>query len=161
LSIIDLTKKLINEGLKADKFFLDLSESQLQSCVYHDDQKWTIKDLLAHFISSEKTFLMLFENIVNGGQGTPVDFSINDFNNSQVAGMSGLDSKELLFLFHETRNSTVKWLETLTEEDAKKTGRHPAMGPSSLEEMIKMIYLHNQMHLRDIRKAIVAIKNEE
>jgi hypothetical protein len=28
------------------------------------------------------------------------------------------------------------------------------MGITSIEEMLKMVYLHNQMHLRDLKKAI-------
>jgi hypothetical protein len=28
------------------------------------------------------------------------------------------------------------------------------MGESALGEMIKMVYLHNQMHLRDLRQAM-------
>jgi hypothetical protein len=40
----------------------------------------------------------------------------------------------------------------LSEADLQKTGRHPFLGETSLAEMIKMVYRHNQIHYRDLRK---------
>jgi hypothetical protein len=33
-------------------------------------------------------------------------------------------------------------------------GRHPFMGQTQLVEMLKMLYLHNQLHFRDFRKLV-------
>jgi len=149
-----ITEKLDREGQKIEHFFTNLSESQLEICVYFDEQEWQIRDVLAHFISAEKSFLKLFENIRNGGSGAPDDFSINEFNDSQVLKMKDIDSRKLLILFSETRSLTLEWLKGLSEGEMTKTGRHPAMGEATLGEMIKMIYLHNQIHLRDLKIAL-------
>jgi hypothetical protein len=150
----NIVEKLLQEGQKTELYFSALTEPEFGICVYLDEQKWQIRDVLAHFISAEKSFLVLFDNINNHGEGSPEDFSINDFNNSQVEKMKNIVSADLLELFRETRAQTVKWVNGLTEEDMEKTGRHPAMGEAKLWEMIKMIYLHNQMHLRDLRSSI-------
>ena len=68
--------------------------------------------------------------------------------------MKGLDSKKLISLFRETRRNTIEWLNDLSDEELQKAGKHPAMGEATLGEMVKMIYLHNQMHIRDIRIAL-------
>jgi hypothetical protein len=36
----------------------------------------------------------------------------------------------------------------------EKTGRHPFLGVTTLREMIKMIYIHNQTHYRDLRRVL-------
>jgi len=149
-----IAEKLDREGQKIEKFFSNLSELQMEINVYLDGHKWKIRDILAHFISAEKSFLQLFENIINGGIGAPDDFSINEFNDSQVMTMKGLNSGRLLVLFKETRSNTLDWLIELSDEELSKIGRHPAMGEATLGEMVKMIYLHNQIHMRDIRVAI-------
>ena len=154
MSTHKIAEKLIREGQKLEQFFSNLNESQLEICVYLDEQEWQIRDVLAHFISAEKSFLLLFESIRIGGQGVTDDFSITEFNDLQVLKMKNIDPEDLLVLFGETRMRTVKWVKGLSEEETAKSGRHPAMGDTTLREMIKMVYLHNQMHLRDIRAAI-------
>lgn len=149
-----IAEKLDREGLKIDQYFSGLSESQFGINVYHDGQLWQIRDVLAHFISAERSFLKLFDNIRNGGSGSPEEFSINEYNDSQVLKMKEISSEELILLFRETRSSTLMWLKGLSEGELKITGRHPAMGVATLGEMVKMIYLHNQMHLRDLKIAI-------
>lgn len=151
---------MLREGQKLEQYFSNLQESQLGISVYLDEQEWLIRDVLAHFISAEKSFLLLFENIRNGGQGVPDDFSVDVFNNSEIKKMKKIDPDDLLVLFSKTRQHTVKWLEGLSEEEMEKFGRHPAMGETTLGEMIKMIYLHNQIHMRDIRSAIESHREE-
>lgn len=43
---------------------------------------------------------------------------------------------------------------SFTEEDLQKQGRHPFLGLTTLAEMVKMVYRHNQIHLRDLRKSL-------
>jgi hypothetical protein len=154
----NIVDKLIEEGQKTELYFSSLAEPEWGIRVYLDEMEWQVKDVLAHFISAEKSFLVLFDNIKILGQGTPEDFSIDKFNNSQVKKMKDLSYADLLVLFHETRNQTGKWVNDLSDEDMEKAGRHPAMGEAKLKDMIKMIYLHNQMHLRDLRSAIKLLK---
>ena len=151
---LGIADKLDREGQKIEQFFSLLSESQMGIHVYLDGQEWQIRDILAHFISAEKSFLQLFENIRLGGSGTPDGFSINEFNDSQVSAMKVMDSGKLLILFKETRSITQEWVKGLSDEEINKKGKHPAMGEATLGEMVKMIYLHNLMHMRDIKSAM-------
>ena len=69
--------------------------------------------------------------------------------------MEAKSPDELLVEFREVRNKMCQWVEALSEHDLERSGRHPYLGRVSLLEMIKMVYLHNQIHLRDIRKVIL------
>jgi hypothetical protein len=149
-----IAEKLHNEGGKIESFFSNLPQSQYEDFVYHDGQQWQIRDVLAHFISAERSFIQLFENIKNGGRGVSDDFLIDEFNNAEVTKMKSIDTSSLLALFIKTRTHTVKWVKGLSEGEIERTGKHPAMGNATLKEMIKMIYLHNQMHMRDLKAAI-------
>jgi hypothetical protein len=39
-------------------------------------------------------------------------------------------------------------------DDLAKQGRHPFLGTASLSDMIKLMYMHNQIHIRDIRRML-------
>jgi len=48
----------------------------------------------------------------------------------------------------------ITWVSSLSELDLIKKGRHPFFGWTILAEMIKMVYLHNQIHYRDIQRVL-------
>ena len=88
-----IAEKMDREGKKIAQFFLNISELQMEIIVYHtDDQNWCIRDIISHFITSERSFLQLFENIKQGGNGTPDTFSIDEFNNLQILKMRGIEA---------------------------------------------------------------------
>ncbi len=55
-------------------FFRSLSDDQLSVQVYTDGAKWTVKQVLAHFITIERSMQQLFKNILSGGPGAPEGF---------------------------------------------------------------------------------------
>ncbi len=61
---------------------------------------------------------------------------------------------ELLDIFSGTRQATAVFARGLDDAQLALRGRHPAMGDSSLGDILKMIYLHNTMHVRDIKKLL-------
>jgi len=61
---------------------------------------------------------------------------------------------ELLEAFREARAATVRLAGGLGLPDLPKRGYHPWFGDVELGEMLKLVYRHNMIHLRDIRVAI-------
>jgi hypothetical protein len=153
-----IIEKLQEEGDKTIDLFSSFSRKEWAALVYFDKMEWQVKDLLAHFISAEKSFLLLFNNILESKQGALEEFSIDEFNNSQVLKMKNIEKEMLIELFRATRSQTINWLKVLPESDLEIIGNHPAMGEVKIIEMVKMIYLHNQMHMRDLRSAIIDLK---
>jgi uncharacterized damage-inducible protein DinB len=147
-----LAKRLEKEGEKIVAYFTGLTDEQWDAEVYTEGDTWTIRSILAHFVTSERGLLKLFETIRNGGPGVSDDFSIDYYNARQQEKTKELTPDELLEQFEDVRAHTVKWTSKLSQEDLALEGRHPFIGQVRLGEMLKMIYLHNQIHLRDIRK---------
>ena len=149
-----LAERLKTEGEKATAYFAELNDEQWQTEVYTEGDTWTIRSILAHFVTSERGLLKLFESVRQGGPGASDDFSIDRYNAHQQEKTKNLTAPELLEQFAEVRAETVKWTSELSQEDLAIEGHHPFMGQVTLAEMLKMIYLHNQLHFRDLRKLV-------
>ena len=149
-----LAARLEKEGQKVLDYFTSLTNEQWHTEVYTEDQIWTIRNVLAHFVTSERGLLRLFKSIREGGLGASEDFSIDYYNARQQEKSKDLTSQELLKQFADVRADSVKWVSQLSDEDLAKEGRHPYLGQVQLIEMLKMLYLHNQIHFRDFRKLI-------
>ncbi|NCP88091.1 MAG: hypothetical protein CO094_09095 [Anaerolineae bacterium CG_4_9_14_3_um_filter_57_17] len=149
-----LSEKLRSEGERALTFFAALTPEQWNAPVYTEGETWTVRSVLAHFVTAERGFLKIFADILAGGPGSSDDFDINRYNASQQAKTADLPPAELLALFGQTRAEMVDFAAGLSEADLQKTGRHPALGISTLGEMLKLVYLHNSMHFRDLKKAL-------
>lgn len=149
-----LVDRLKKEGEKVVTYFSVLTDEQWLAEVYTEGDTWTVRNVLAHFVTSERGLHKLFESILEGGLGASDDFSIDRYNARQQDKTRGLTPQELLEQFVDVRADLVRWVSKLTMEDLAKEGRHPYMGQVKLGEMIKMIYLHNQLHFRDFRKFV-------
>jgi hypothetical protein len=153
-SLGHIRQRLKSEGQKASEFFTSLPEAAWKQQVYTTGSKWTPRQILAHFISSERAFKLLIENILAGGSGAPRDFSIDDFNESEAPPLSLHPIPELLAEFERGRRISLTLAQGMSAEDLKRSGYHPWFGETSLREMLQLIYRHNLIHLRDMRRAI-------
>jgi hypothetical protein len=152
--ITELADKLKTEGEKFAGIFSGLTDDQWQTEVYTEGTTWTVRNVLSHFVTSERGLVKLFEQIRQGGSGVTDDFSIDRFNASQQEKTKDLPVAELLEKYKSTRAETIAWVSGLKETDLETTGRHPFLGETTLREMVKAIYVHNQMHYRDLKKVL-------
>ncbi|MDI6768378.1 MAG: maleylpyruvate isomerase N-terminal domain-containing protein [Anaerolineales bacterium] len=53
-----LAERLRAEGEKTAAFFAALNTDQWQARVYTENTEWRVRDVLAHFISAEKSFII-------------------------------------------------------------------------------------------------------
>jgi hypothetical protein len=149
-----LSRRLAEEGLKTSQFFSSLTAAQWTRTVYVDGAQWTVYQVLAHFLITEAGIRALMQNILMGGAGVAQDFDINIYNERKVDDFGEVAPQEILARFQAERQVTIEWLGGLGAEDLLKTGRHPWLGITPLEEMIQLLYRHNQIHQRDIRKLL-------
>ena len=149
-----LATKLRSEGERTAAFFSALPEEDWQRALYLDGAEWEVRDALEHLIQSEASLRVLFKQVVAGGEGAPANFDIDGFNRERTGRLAALSREELLQRFAHERNKTADFANGLTDEQLALRGRHPALGESSIEEMLKLIYVHNTMHMRDIKRAV-------
>lgn len=150
----ELADKLKSEGEKFSALFAGLTDEQWQSEVYTEGETWTIRNMLSHFVTSERGLIKLFERIRTTGEGSPEDFSIDRYNAAQQRKTHDLTPQELLEQYKTIRGDSIAWTLSISEADLEKQGRHPFLGMTSIREMIKMLYIHNQLHHRDMKKIL-------
>ncbi|HUH97523.1 MAG TPA: DinB family protein [Anaerolineales bacterium] len=150
----ELAQKLKFEGEKFAAFFGGLTADQWNREVYTEGSVWTIRSILAHLMASERALVGLFESIRQGGAGVPEDFVIDRYNASQQEKTKALTPADLLDQYKAVRAETLTWLSGIPDSDLEKTGRHPFLGITTLREMVKMVYIHNQTHYRDLRRVL-------
>jgi hypothetical protein len=149
-----LADRLSVEGEKTISFFSGLRPEQWQANVYSEGEVWTVRSVLAHYLTAERGFIQIFKQICSGGSGVSDDFDIDRFNSSQQKKTQDLMPGELVEQFKFVRAQMIQLVGALSEEDLARKGRHPFLGDTTLSEMIKMVYRHNQIHHRDIRKLV-------
>ncbi len=154
LETAQLAQKLTSEGERLALFFETLGDHQWKTEVYTEGSIWTIRSILAHLVTAERAFIRLFESIRRDGLGVPPDFSVDGFNARQQEKTSLLSPGELLAQFRMVRAEMVGFVSRLKDEELEKTGRHPFLQITTLREMIKMVYIHNQIHYRDLRRVL-------
>ena len=149
-----LAVKLKSEGVKVVQLFEGLADDQWTIEIYSEDEKWTVRNILFHLMTSERAFVKLFEAIRKGGTGVTEDFVIDRYNARQQEKTKQLSPSDLLTNYKSARKEMVVWVSEIQDADLEKIGRHPYLGRTTLREMIKMVYIHNQVHYRDLRKIL-------
>jgi uncharacterized protein (TIGR03083 family) len=151
-----IQKRLRDEGDKLLALFEPLTPEQWQTVIYTDGMTWTIKDLLAHQTSAEREFQFYGRDVLNGGEGAPEGFDLNGFNNREVVQLADRTVDQLLADFRATRQDTIDFVSAIHDDQFALRGRHPFFGMITFEDLFKLIYRHNMMHMRDIRRALGA-----
>src|SRR5512135_1801624 len=157
----DLAAKLRLEGEKMHAFFSGLTQEQWATEVYAEGSVWTVRSILAHLVTAERAFIRLFEEIRQGGAGASEDFVIDRYNARQQEKTKHLTTGELLEQYGILRDQMSAWVAGLKDEELERIGRHPFLGVTTLREMIKLIYIHNQTHYRDIRRRMKEAGSQE
>ena len=135
-------------------FFKDLNPGQLGMMVYTEDPGWTVRQVLAHFITIEGAMQWLFKDILAGGPGSPEDFDIDRYNRTQPRKLDGLSLDELFDIFRSVRRDTIAIVAGMDDKDLDREGRHAFHGHGNLERFIVWAYEHARLHLEDIRKIL-------
>jgi len=145
--------RLEEEGQKTAAYFEALADSDWDQQVYTTGSGWQVSQILAHFISAERAFEHFIRDVLKGGPGAPRDFDIDAFNESEVPELAAPTS-ELVSAYRATRLRSLKLLDEVGANDLRRRGYHPWFGDSQLEDMLKLVYRHNIIHLRDVRRAL-------
>jgi uncharacterized protein (TIGR03083 family) len=150
----DIIEKLRKNEDEIVAFYRALTSDALNVRVYSDGARWTVKQVLAHFITIERSMQRLFRNILEGGPGASEDFDIERFNRSQPAKLDAQSLEDLIRSFRAVRKETAAMVADMAADDLDRTGRHPFHGQGQLERFIRWAYEHTQLHEADIRRAL-------
>lgn len=152
---VEALKERLQKGIdKTLAIFGSIRPGQWEAVLYEQPYPWTVRDLLAHFVSSEEGLRQLAQDIAAGGPGAPEGFDYDAYNAAEQQRLANVPPEQLLADLKAARQRTLEWVATLTDEDLDRVGRHPALGPVNLETFINAIYGHQLMHMRDLMNAL-------
>ena len=149
-----LIGRLEKDGRKTLKIFQELKEDDWQTQVYKTGSEWTAREVLAHFVSAEQSFHLLIEDVRQGGTGAPRSLDIDEFNEREVPKLDSMSPDELMDAYWQARQGSISLTQSLQPQDLEKEGYHPWFGEVPIRDMLKLVYRHNMIHLRDMRKAL-------
>jgi len=152
--LLQLIDRLKTEGSESLNFFRALPPETWRQQIYDIGPEWDGREILCHFVAAETSLVELFKRIVATGEGVADDFDIDRWNASRVSKMKDMLPDELIRQFEVTRANTIAWVGTLQDGDLDQVGRHPYLGMTDVEQMLKLLYRHNMLHQRDVQKAM-------
>ena len=88
------------------------------------------------------------------GQGEEEQAHADRWNQEHVARRSDQSIEEILGDLRVERQKTLAFISTLPPDDWEQRGDHPALGDISVRQVIKVIGVHERMHLKEIRKLL-------
>jgi hypothetical protein len=150
----ELADKLAKEGEKSAEFFGGLADEDWGVRVYDDGAGWDARTILIHLAETEEDIPQLMRSILSGGEGVEAGFDIDEYNARRVGATQDDRPAAWLARFVERRSATATFVAGLSGADLQRRGRHPFLGETEIVEMIRLMYLHAQMHQRDIRRAL-------
>ncbi len=139
---------------KTNAIFGSISPAQWDAVLYTEPYPWTVRDLLAHFLSVEEGLLSVAQDIAAGGRGAPAGFDYDAFNAAEQERLAGVPPERLLVDLSTARQRTIEWVMGLSEADLDRVGYHPALGEITLETFINAIYGHQLLHMRELMTAL-------
>ncbi len=133
----------------------DLPAAAMGVTVYDSEGgTWTVKDLLGHLADSEAGLLGQAQRLVTGEQTVPPDFDLARWNRSAVRRSKETTPAELLDKILVAHAASLKFLETLGDDQLDLVGRHSSGSMLSTERFIRRIADHRAEHVADIRAAL-------
>lgn len=146
--------RLADEGRKTAAYFRALTPAELAQTVYTAGPGWRAQDLITHIASAERNIARLVADILAGGPGAPEGFDIDAFNAAETAARPAPPMEDRVRDFEAARAATLALVASAAEADLDRQGRHPFLGITSVDAMLKLLYRHTMLHERDARKAI-------
>jgi hypothetical protein len=148
--IQDLQRKLERNKTLVQRTFAKIQPDGWNQSVYEKPARWTLRDLMAHFVSSEAMLLDLSRDVAGGGRGAPEGFDYEAFNREEQERYRSRTPDELMRMFAEARDATLAWTGSLVEGTLDRKGRHPALGEVTVEGILSAIHGHILLHMREL-----------
>ncbi|HLY28355.1 MAG TPA: DinB family protein [Aggregatilineales bacterium] len=114
------------------------------------DQQWTVRQIVAHLVDAQKGMAGQITKINAGTEAIPPDFDLNRWNKRTVEKSADKTRQELLAALSEGHSAVKQVIESLSENDFQKQGRHSSLRIMTLEEFGKEIGKHEMEHAQII-----------
>jgi hypothetical protein len=132
-----------------------LSEADLSRPVYSfEGGQWTVREVVAHLADSERGQVGQIQRLVKGEQTIPPDFDLARWNKRSVEKRAGQTLADQVAEIEAAYQKGLALLDTLSEADLDRRGRHPRGDEPSVEEFFRHLAEHRAGHAADIRASL-------
>ncbi len=153
-----LVARLEKGGQRTQEILGGLTPQEWELVVYDDPDPWTIRDILAHFVSSEEYLRAMAQDVASGGKGASEMLDLNAVNAAEQERLEERPATELLADLKAERDRTLAWVRSLDDEALDLEGKHPALGYANVEGFINAIYGHHILHMREVQPVLAAAR---
>lgn len=135
------------------------NDSDLKKTMSDREGSWNVLEVAKHLYTSEDGMVKLMKiikdhNDPNTLPGVPEDFDRDRYNKRQVQKIQELTKDDIMKKLAESRQSYLSFVESLSEGDLEKKGRHASLNIYTIEEIVKIIPRHEEEHLTKIRNVL-------
>ncbi len=117
---------------------------------------WSIRDNLAHLVDAERAHRRFVEVVLEARSIHLEGFDLDRWNQEHVARRADQSIDEILDALRVERQKTLAFISTIPPDAWEKRGDHPALGDVSVRQVIKVIGVHERMHLKEMRNLLKA-----
>jgi uncharacterized damage-inducible protein DinB len=114
------------------------------------DGRWSARLTLAHVGSAHWSHLEVARRIVAGETLDLPNFELDAWNEARVAERAGWTAEQVLADLQAAQEATFDFLAGLDTAKLEARGAHPALGEVSVDQVLRIIALHDSMHRRDV-----------
>jgi hypothetical protein len=127
-----------------------------EKTIQEADQHWTVRQIVAHLVDAQRGMTGQISKINAGEEPIPPDFDLSRWNKRAVEKSADKSSQELLKALEDGRVALKQAVETLTDADLDKQGRHSSLEIMSLEQIARLIGAHEAEHAAMIAQKLGA-----
>jgi hypothetical protein len=151
-------KDKLRQTIQADDaasmaIFKQLSPEQWAQPVPSDeDAEWKARDVLNHVTISEAGQLSVIQRVLAGQGGVPEDFDLNRHNRRSVQKQAERTVDDMLAGIAQAHAQVLSALESVSDADLDKTGRHARGDTLTVEQFFHRITEHRRQHAQELAR---------
>ena len=133
--------------------YLATLDDATANCKLQSDhgEHWSPREIVGHLTDAERAHRRFMEVVVAGSPPAKVEgFDLDAWNAGRVAKRAAQSLAELAAAFESERAATLAFLATVPPDAWPRRGYHAALGDRSVEEVARIIGLHERMHLQEM-----------
>jgi uncharacterized damage-inducible protein DinB len=114
-------------------------------------EHWSPRAMVGHLADAERAHRRFLQAVADGNPPARLDgFDLDAWNAARVARRAGQTLAETLADFEAERAQTLAYLPTIPAEAWTAMGDHPVFGHVSVEYVVRVIGIHERMHLTEM-----------
>jgi hypothetical protein len=125
------------------------------------DGRWSVRLTLAHVGSAQRSHLAIARRLASGQAVELPGFDLDAWNAAEVEKRADWSVGEVLADLELGHQEAMQFLESLDLGQLAISGHHPALGMVSVEQVLRVIAVHDKLHLRDIHQLILEMGGKQ